>query len=647
MLEALAIALVDLLLGGGLVYLVAGALVGLFFGVIPGLGGPTALALLIPLTFGVDTSAAMFFAGGIMGAIPAGGSVTAILLNTPGTAPNAATVYDGYPMTLDGKGGMALGAAATASSIGGLVGILILFLILPAARSVILNFGPPEYFMLGVLGLCAIAASSEGKLVRGLLAAAFGLMLAFIGYDSVGGAVRFTFGIDYLWDGVPLIPALIGLFAIAQILSLCLAGGSISRNPAAVKVDRVRDGVVAACRNLPTVLRGSAIGAVVGAIPAVGGTVAAFLAYSVAAQTSEDPDSFGKGNVQGVIAPEAANNAREGGALIPTLAFGIPGSAEMAVFLGLLILHGLQPGPTLLINHLDIVATLLLSIALACIVASLVCLATARKLALVTIVDVNWLIPAILAISTVGAFALRGNLYDAIVTVVFGFAGFAMLQFDYPRLPLVIALFLGEVVEINFRQSLMISQGDWTIFFSRGLSLSLFLLIALSVAVPVIRSVRRHGKKATTGSNQAAVNALPSLFLATVAVLYVWRSYSYDPASQILPWIAGMLAIVLATADVLSKRGALLLGAVADGPRTLRQQLVTFGWIGLFLPLVVVLGFYAAVLLYVFCYLKLYAAKSSFGAFTAAIGLTGFLYIVFGMFMGYEIFGGLLGGDQL
>jgi len=501
MLDALAVSFDQLLLGGGLLYLGFGTIVGLLFGVIPGLGGPTALALLIPLTFGLDTTAAMFLAGGIMGAIPAGGSVTAILLNTPGTAPNAATVYDGYPMTKSGRAGMALGAAAAASSIGGLFGIVILFLILPVARQVILSFGPPEFFMLGVLGLCAIAASSEGKLLRGLLASALGLMLAFVGYDDVGGEVRFTLGIDYLWDGIPLVPALIGLFAIAQILALCLAGGSITENPAAVRVNRVRDGIAAVFANFPTVLRGSAIGALVGSVPGVGGTVAAFLAYSVTAQMSDDPESFGKGNVRGVIAPEAANNAREGGALIPTLAFGIPGSAEMAVFLGLLVLHGLQPGPSLLINHLDVISSLLLSIALASVVASVICLLVARRLALLTLVDVNWLVPIILAVSTVGAFALRSNLYDAVVAVIFGFVGYVMIRFDYPRLPLVIALFLGEVVEINFRQTMMIARGDWTIFFTRGLSLTLFLLILLSLSIPLLRRLRRNYRR---GAERAA-----------------------------------------------------------------------------------------------------------------------------------------------
>lgn len=243
MFEALGISLSALIFSGGLLYLTLGTVVGLIFGIIPGLGGPTALALLIPLTFGIDTTAAMFLAGGIMGAIPFGGSVTAILLNTPGTAPNAATVYDGYPMTRKGEAGAALGAAATASSLGGLFGILILFMVLPIAREIILLFSPPEFFMLAVLGLCAIAVSTDGKMLKGLIAACFGLMIAFVGYDNVSGDVRFAFGIDYLWDGIPLIPALVGLFAIAQIVSLYLAGGSISENPAAVRVSRVTDGV--------------------------------------------------------------------------------------------------------------------------------------------------------------------------------------------------------------------------------------------------------------------------------------------------------------------------------------------------------------------------------------------------------------------
>lgn len=494
MLEALGYSLHAVASTGGAFYLLIGTVVGLIFGIIPGLGGPTALALLIPLTFGLDTMSAMLLAGGIMGAVPFGGSVTAILLNTPGTAPNAATVFDGYPMTKLGRAGEALGAAATASSIGGILGVLLLLAVLPVARQVILFFAPPEFFMLAVLGLCAIAVSTEGKFLRGLITAGVGLMIAYIGFDDVSSGTRFTYGISYLWDGVPLVPSLIGLFAIAQIVSLYVDGGSITDDVDQVKVTRVSDGVRAAFREWPTVLRGSFIGAGIGAVPGVGGTVAAFLAYSTTVQISKDPETFGKGNVKGVIAPEASNNAREGGALIPTLAFGIPGSAEMAVFLGLLVLHGLQPGPSILLDHMDVVTTLILSLAISSVLASVLCLMVAKQLARITLVDVNFLVPIILPVSLVGAYALNNSMYDVIVAVVFGLIGYLMNRFDYPRLPLVIALFLGSVMEVNFRQSLMISQGDWTTFFTRGLSLTLFLLILLSLFVPLIHYLARRRK---------------------------------------------------------------------------------------------------------------------------------------------------------
>lgn len=497
MFDALAMSLYTLGTGAGWMYLLLGTFVGLIFGIIPGLGGPTALALLIPLTFGLDTGSAMLLAGGIMGAVPFGGSVTAILLNTPGTAPNAATVFDGFPMTKQGRAGEALGAAGASSSIGGLFGVVILLASLPVAREVILYFAPQEFFMLAVLGLCAIAVSTEGKFLRGLVAACVGLMIAFVGYDDVGSGTRFTYGVDYLWDGVPLVPALIGLFAIAQMISLYVSGGAIADDPTAVKVARVGDGIRATLKNWRTVLRGSVIGAVIGAIPGVGGTVAAFLSYSTTVQLSDEPDSFGKGNIKGVIAPEASNNAREGGALIPTLAFGIPGSAEMAVFLGLLVLHGMQPGPAILLDHMDVITTLIVALAAASILASVVCLLLARQLARITTIDINYLVPIILPVSLVGAYALRSSMYDVVVAVIFGVVGYLMNRFAYPRLPLVIAMFLGGVLEVNYRQSLMIAKGDWTTFVTRPISLVLLGLIVLSLVTPLLRYLiaQRREKK--------------------------------------------------------------------------------------------------------------------------------------------------------
>lgn len=677
MFEALAISFDALVLSGGFIYLTLGTIVGLLFGVIPGLGGPTALALLIPLTFGIDTTSAMFLAGGIMGGVPFGGSITAILLNTPGTAPNAATVYDGYPMTKKGEAGAALGAAAAASSLGGLFGILILFMVLPVSRHIILAFSPPEFFMLAVLGLSAIAVSSQGKILKSLIAACVGLMIAFVGYDNVGGSVRFAYGVDYLWDGVPLIPALIGLFAIAQIVSLFLSGGSITSNPTAVRVTRVSDGVRAVFHHYPTLLRGSAIGALVGVVPGIGGTVAAFMSYSVTVQMSKEPETFGHGNIQGVIAPEAANNAREGGALIPTLAFGIPGSAEMAVFLGLLVLHGLQPGPSLILNHLDVITSLMLSIAIASVLASAMCLMVARRLALITLLDVNYLVPVILSVSLVGAYALKNSMADVITTAVFGGLGYIMLRFDYPRLPLVIALFLGEVVEVNFRQSMMIARDDWTIFFTRGLSLTLFMLIVFSLSIPLIRRLRNRaeavGRKAegtasdkaqgmTQGLRENLSDAILPIVVIVIAVIIFATSYSYDAASATIPRGVAALAIVFSLVELEARRdtaaGRFLRRVFSDdaGSQTPGlegtagerhpplRELAAFGWIFAFLVLVTIFGFYIAIPIYVFSYLRFYGRKSTWISVAVAAGLTGFLFVMFRLLLGYEIFAGLIAG---
>lgn len=325
-----------------IVYLMMGVLIGVLFGVIPGLGGTTAIALLLPLTFGMQAEQAITMMGGIVGSSAIGGSVAAILLNAPGTAPNAATCFDGYPMTRQGKAGIAIGAAVAASSIGGLIGVVVLIVVLPITRNIVLMFGPPAFFMLALLGLTSLTVAS-GNFLRGLLAACVGLVIGFVGYDDMGGTQRYTFGSDFLWDGVALVPILIGLFAIAEMLKLFVEGGAIAKeaNAAKIKLAGTWQGIKSVFSNMPTVFSGSIIGSIVGMVPGVGGTVSSFLSYSFASQFTRKNNHFGKGDVRGVIAPEAANNAKDGGSLIPTLAFGIPGSAEMALFLGVLIMHGM------------------------------------------------------------------------------------------------------------------------------------------------------------------------------------------------------------------------------------------------------------------------------------------------------------------
>lgn len=488
MTETVFSALAMLFTFNGMMFLGLGVAIGCIFGAIPGLGGATAIALIIPITFGMEPAQAITLIGGVMGSVAFGGSIPAILLNTPGIAPNAATCFDGFPLAQQGKAGMAIGAAAAASSLGGLIGLAILIAIIPIAKEVVLLFTPTEFFSLAILGLGAIALSTGGKFLRGLIAGGVGLALAFVGFDIINGNTRFTAGIEYLFDGIPIVPTLVGLFAIAEMINLTVKGGTVaSEGQTGVEISGVTDGIKAVFRNYKIVLRGSAIGAFIGAIPGVGGTVASFLSYASTVQASKNPESFGKGNIQGVIASESANNAKDGGALIPTLAFGIPGSAEMAIFLGALILHGIEPGPLMLIEHEDVVFSLILAIAVAAVAASLIGLLLARYLSLVTLVDVHVLAPIVISIALIGVYALHSDMGDVVVSMIFGLIGYLMIRFDYPRITLVIALVLGELAERSYHQSIMIGEGDMTIFVTRPISLFLLLIAVAVIFTPATR----------------------------------------------------------------------------------------------------------------------------------------------------------------
>ncbi len=482
---------IALVLGSGsVIYVLLGVALGLCFGVIPGLGGTTALALLVPVTFTMEPLDAMYLAGGVMGATSFGGSLTAILLNTPGTAPNAATTFDGYPLAQQGKAGMAIGASATASAMGGLIGLFTLLLVIPVARELVLAFGPAEFLLLTILGLVAIAVASRGKLLRGLIAGGLGLMLAFVGSDTVSGELRFTLDTDYLWDGIPLVPTLTGMFALSQMIELGLKGGSVAGTGSAVsgRISGIGSGVIAVFRHWTVLLRGSAIGTIIGAIPGLGGTVASFIAYTSTVQASRDPESFGKGNIVGVIAPESANNAKDGGSLVPTVAFGIPGSAETALFLGILVLHGIDPGPTILLQNQQEVYGLIVALTLSAVGASLIGLLFARWLVLITFVNVHFLVPVVVAVSLTGVYVLDGKPGDVVLAMVMGIIGYLMMRFDYPRLTLVIALVLGETAERSFHQTRMISDNDMLGFMAaRPQSLILIALIVLTLLLPSLR----------------------------------------------------------------------------------------------------------------------------------------------------------------
>ena len=476
----------------GIFILLSGSIIGMIFGAVPGLSGVTAMVVLIPMTFGMDPVPAMLLLGAAYGAATYGGAVPAILINTPGEPPNAATVLDGFPMSQRGKSGTALGAAATASTLGGFIGLIVTFCFIPLLAKFVMAFSYPEFFMMTFFGLSIIAVLGEGTLLKGLAAGGFGILLSCVGYDPMTSELRFTFGIEYLWDGIEVVPALFGLLAIGEVMDLLVKKKPIADlKSGPLKGAGVLSGVSATLKNWFLVVRCSGIGTIIGAIPGVGGTVAGFISYMHAKQTCRNNENFGKGDVRGVIASEAANDAKEGGALLPTLAFGIPGSAGMAVFLGALTLHGIDTGQDIFIANLDVVYMLLISMLGCHIVAAIIGLSLADKMALLTKIRPVLFAPILFLVCLIGSFALRNSVGDVIVTLLFGILGYEMRKFGFSRIALILGLLLGNMAEISFRQTLM-TEAKLLGFFIRPISLTLFLLILASVILPFIQSYRRR-----------------------------------------------------------------------------------------------------------------------------------------------------------
>lgn len=473
----------------GMALIVIGAVLGLLMGAIPGLGGPVAIALLIPLTFNLRTEHAFMIMAATLGGVAFGGSVTAILLNIPGDAPNAATMLDGYPLARQGRGGEAVTASALSSAIGATIGIVLFVLLIPFVRPIVLSFWSPELFWLAVFGLVILATVTRGSVISDLIAGVFGLVLAFHGLNAVTGSARFTWGTTYLLDGFTLIPVIIGLFAIAEMIKLVSEGQSIADQ------GDIEGGMAAGFRSVLdskwTLLRGSILGWFIGVVPGAGGTVANFVAYYQEMQWSGDPDSFGTGNIRGVIASEASNDAKDGGTMLPTLALGIPGSASTAVLLGAFLVHGIQPGPMLFDEHLSLVFVILFSLLFSNIITSTIGVLLANRLVAITKTPTGVIAPVVLFISFVGAFMFRNNFGDLAVAGAFGVLGFLMIKFGMSRIILIIALILGPIAEGNFHRALQYSSGDYGIFYARPLSIVLIVLTALVLLLPVLRKQLR------------------------------------------------------------------------------------------------------------------------------------------------------------
>jgi putative tricarboxylic transport membrane protein len=422
--------------------------IGLIFGIIPGMGGNMGLALLIPFTFGMQPIAGFAFLLGMHAVVHTGGSIPAILFDTPGTGPNAATCIEGFPMAQKGEAGRALGAALMSSMLGGVLGAIFLALVIPVVRPLVLSFGPPEFFMLAIMGLAFISLMSGDSILRGLMAGGMGLIISFVGMDPQTGVVRFSFGVLHLMEGINIVTIVVGLFALAEVIDMGVKGGAIAHTKSAtIKGTGVLQGIKDCFTHWWLVMRCSVIGNIIGIIPGLGGDAAAFICYGHAVQTSKHKEEFGKGCVEGVIATDSAHNSKEGGALVPTLAFGVPGSSGMAILLGAFLILGVAPGKEMFTTHLDLVFSMVWVIVIANILAVAICLPLAGTMSKVTFIRTSVMIPYILVCGILGSYLTTANIGDVLITVLFGFIGFAMKKYDYARGPLILGIVLGKIAE--------------------------------------------------------------------------------------------------------------------------------------------------------------------------------------------------------
>jgi putative tricarboxylic transport membrane protein len=482
--EAVSIAVATVTDPFNLAMIFAGAMFGLVLGAVPGLGGPIGIALLIPVTFRLDPNIGIMVMAATLGGVAFGGSISAILINTPGDAPNAATLIDGYPLTKQGRAGEALTVSAVSSASGALIGIGLFLLLVPVIQPLILTFRSPEFFWLAIFGLVTIALATEGSVLKDIIGAGIGLLLAFHGLNPVTGGQRFTWDILYLLNGIQLIPVVIGLFAVAEMIRLMGRNRSIAET-VGVAGGRLA-GVRAVLDNPVTVLRASSIGWLIGIIPGVGGTVANFVAYFQEKKFAGG-GNFGKGDVRGVIASEASNDAKDGGTLLPTLALGIPGSASTAVLLSAFVVFGIVPGPIIFRERLDLVFIIVLALVISNVVTSIVGIITSSYLQKLTQVRISVVAPMILVVALMGSFGFRGSIGDVFVAVIFGLIGFAMLRAGVSRIIVIIALVLGPIAERNFHQSLQAAGGEYLTFVSRPPSLVIVGLLVLFVTLPLWR----------------------------------------------------------------------------------------------------------------------------------------------------------------
>ncbi|MDD7969658.1 tripartite tricarboxylate transporter permease [Roseinatronobacter alkalisoli] len=641
MLDVFLSALADILTVKHIGYMMIGVVVGLMIGIFPGLGGIAGLSLMIPFLYGMDTTSALAMLIGLVAVIPTSDTFASVLMGIPGSSASQATVLDGFPMAKRGEAARALSAAFFASLTGGIIGAVVLTGFVLIARPVILAFSSAELFMLSVFGLSMVGVLAGKSLVKGVAACALGLIIGSIGGAPATGEFRMVFGVDYLYDGIPLVIIGLGLFAVPEIIDLLRRDRSIAEG--AKLGSGWLTGIRDVARNWWLTLRCSGIGALIGAIPGLGGTVVDWIAYGHAVQTVKDNPHFGRGDVRGVIAPESANNAKEGGGLLPTLLFGIPGGGAMAVFLGGMVLLGIQPGPSMVGSNLDLTYTIIWSLALANVLGAGLCILLAVPISRLTLIPFRLLAPFMIVVICFAAFQATRTLDDLIVLLATGVLGVYMRRFGWPRPALLIGFVLATQAETYLYQAVQFY--GWEFLTRTGVMIiigitagSIWLGLRARVSEVSPEEVLALEARDDAAGPAANIRArAPQILFALVAFGFfsvgLHDALQHSFLGQVFPLImasAGMLF----TALVL---GFLILGkpnhAVSSDTEHLerpdaepqRSTLGALAWVASLVALTAVVGFVTALVVFFVAFLKIRARASWLMTLLLTGGCTGFV----------------------
>ncbi len=479
-----------------LFFIALGVLIGIVAGILPGINGAIGISLIIPFTFTMDVTPAILMMLGLWGGQNFGGGVTSTLVHAPGAASGAATLFDGYPMAQKGRAGKALGIICVASAIGWFLSTIMLAVTAIPLAAFALKFSAPEYFAVGIFGLSMVASMATKNVFKGIISTLVGLAIVTVGTDPFSGTPRFAFGRYELIGGINFLVVMIGVFAIAEVLVQAQKPNVASKFKA---FSRELPSFAEIKALMPVILRSTGIGMLVGTAPGAGGSIAAFIAYNEAKRFSKTPEKFGTGHQEGVAAPEAANNATEGGAMVPLLALGIPGSGAAAVILASMIMFGIKPGPQIFTEQPVMVYSIFFGLAIASIMLLVMGLLLTPYLALVMRIPKPFLITGVAGIAFMAAMAITGLMFDVRLVLFFGVLGYVMRRLDFPAAPLILAMVLGFMIETSLRRALILSNGEWSIFFSRPISAIILGAAILSVLYPIVRDVRNSLKaKAST-----------------------------------------------------------------------------------------------------------------------------------------------------